>query len=141
MGSRIVVGQACWTNGYLDAPEADLTPAKVTPESPRQNANNSYLDASCRNATADTDARIEQLKRVTKLRLMALTKARAKVRQYCMTVGGIISASERSHLEQIAKMQFYLDSGDEMLVAEAQAWAAANPGFLPFSLESAFDES
>ena len=71
---------------------------------------------------------------------MALTKARAKVRQYCMIVGRIISGSERLHLEQIAKMQFYLDSGEEMLVAEAQAWAAANPGCLPFSLESAFDE-
>ncbi|MCV3217091.1 hypothetical protein OGM63_26885 [Plectonema radiosum NIES-515] len=125
-------------NGYLGASEADLTPALRTSEPLRQNANNAYLDASCRDATADTDARIEQLKRVTKLRLMALTKARAKVRQYCMIVGRIISGSERSHLEQIAKMQFYLDSGDEMLVAEAEAWAAANPGCLPFSLESAF---
>ncbi|MBW4606835.1 MAG: hypothetical protein KME22_06320 [Hassallia sp. WJT32-NPBG1] len=117
-------------NGYLEASGDNLTPALRTPESPRENANNAYLDVSCRDAAADTDARIEQLKRVTKLRLMALTKARAKVRQYCMTVGEIISGSERSHLEQIAKMQFYLDSGEEMLVAEAIAWAAANPGCL-----------
>jgi hypothetical protein len=122
-------------NGYLEASEADLTPATVTPESSQEIANNAYLDASCRDAAADTDAKIEQLKRVTKQRLIALTKARVKVRQYCLSVGRIISGSERSHLEQIAKMQFYLDSGDEMLVAEAIAWAAANPGCLPLIFE------
>ncbi len=95
------------------------------------------MDASGGSAAADIDLRIEQLKRVTKLRLMAGSRARAMVRQYCLIVGRIISGSERSHLEQIAKMQFYLDSGDEMLVAEALIWAAANPGCLPFSLESA----
>lgn len=47
---------------------------------------------------------------------------------------------ERERLEQSAKMQFYLDSGNKTLIAEANDWAAANPGCLPFSLELAFKE-
>jgi hypothetical protein len=127
-------------NGLQGVSEADLTPATVTPEPPLQNTNNGLQDASGGDATADTDPSIEQLKRVTKLRLMAGSRARATVRQYCLIVGRIIGGQERSRLEQTAKMQFYLDSGDKVLVAEAEAWAAANPGCLPFSLESAFTE-
>jgi hypothetical protein len=62
------------------------------------------------------------------------------MRQYCVIAGRIISAQERDRLEMIVKMQFYLDSGCSVLVAEAEAWAAVNPGCLPFSLESAFTE-
>jgi hypothetical protein len=127
-------------NGLQGVSEADLTPATVTPEPPLQNTNNGLQDASGGDATADTDPSIEELKRVTKLRLMAGSRARAMVRQYCLIVGRIIGGQERSRLEQTAKMQFYLDSGDKVLVAEAQAWAAAFPGCLPFSLETAYDE-
>jgi len=66
---------------------------------------------------------------------MALTQARTKVRQYCVITRHILSTQERDRLEQRAKMQFYLDSGNETLIAEANEWAAANPGCLPFSLE------
>ncbi|MFB2772675.1 hypothetical protein ACE1AT_25865 [Pelatocladus sp. BLCC-F211] len=115
-------------------------PATVPLEQPLQNANNGLQGASVGEETADVSYRIEELKRVTKLRLMALTQARAKVRQYCVITGHILSAQERASLEMIAKMQFYLDSGCSVLVAEAEAWAAVNPGCLPFSLESAFTE-
>lgn len=83
----------------------------------------------------DGSSGITELKRVTELWLLAVAHAKKKVRQYCVLVGRIISAQERSHLEMIAKMQFYLDSGCSVLVAEAQAWAAANPGCLPFTFE------
>ncbi len=122
-------------NGRQNASEGDLTPDVVPPERPLQSANNELQGASLGDSTADSSSSIEELKRMTKLRLMATTHARSKVRQYCVIVGRIISASERSRLEMIAKMQFYLDSGCSVLVAEAQAWAAANPGCLPFSSE------
>lgn len=110
-------------------------PAAVPLEQPLQNANNGLQTVSVGEETADVSYRIEELKRVTKLRLMALTQARAKVRQYCVITGHILSTQERDRLEQRAKMQFYLDSGNETLIAEAKEWATANPGCLPFSLE------
>ncbi|BAY19923.1 hypothetical protein NIES21_57930 (plasmid) [Anabaenopsis circularis NIES-21] len=110
-------------------------PAAVPLEQPLQNPNNGLHGASVGEETADVSYRIEELKRVTKLRLMALTQARAKVRQYCVITGHILSTQERDRLEQRAKMQFYLDSGNETLIAEAKEWATANPGCLPFSLE------
>ncbi len=115
-------------------------PAVVPLEQPLQNLNNGLHGASVGEETADVSYRIEELKRVTKLRLMALNQARAKVRQYCVITGHILSTQERDRLEQRAKMQFYLDSGCSVLVAEAETWAAVNPGCLPFSLESAFAE-
>jgi hypothetical protein len=159
-------GQEIANNGLQDASSGEETPALLTAEPPLQSANNGLQSASAcvetpavgraelsrsrvnngeqsaslSDLTADTDPSIEELKRVTKLRLMAVTQARAKVRQYCLIVGRIISGQERSRLEQTAKMQFYLDSGCSVLVAEAEAWGAANPGCLPFSLESAFTE-
>lgn len=127
-------------NGLQSASCGDLMPDVVPPEQPLQNPNNGLLGASVGEETADDFYRIEKLKRVTKLRLMALNQARAKMRQYCVIAGRIISAQERDRLEMIVKMQFYLDSGCSVLVAEAEAWAAVNPGCLPFSLESAFTE-
>lgn len=122
-------------NGRQSASKGDLTPDVVPPELPLQNANNGLQGASVGGEAADVSYRIEELKRVTKLRLMSLTQARAKVRQYCVITGHILSTQERDRLEQRAKMQFYLDSGNETLIAEAKEWATANPGCLPFSLE------
>ncbi|MBD2682587.1 MULTISPECIES: hypothetical protein [Nostoc] len=127
-------------NGLQSASKGDLTPAAVPLEQPLQNPNNGLHGASVGEETADVSYRIEELKRVTKLRLMAMTQARAKVQQYRLITGRILSTQERASLEMIAKMQFYLDSGCSVLVAEAEAWAAVNPGCLPFSLESAFAE-
>ncbi|OUL32325.1 hypothetical protein [Nostoc sp. 106C] len=110
-------------------------PAAVPLEQPLQNANNGLHGTSVGDDTADVSYRIEELKRVTKLRLMALTQAKVKMRQYCVITGHILSTQERDRLEQRAKMQFYLDSGNETLIAEAKEWATANPGCLPFSLE------
>ncbi|WP_375496428.1 hypothetical protein [uncultured Nostoc sp.] len=124
----------------IPAAVAPESPQEVPPELPLQNANNGLQGASVGEETADVSYRIEELKRVTKLRLMALNQARAKVHQYRLITGRILSTQERASLEMIAKMQFYLDSGCSVLVAEAEAWAAVNPGCLPFSLESAFTE-
>ena len=83
---------------------------------------------------------VEELKRATRLRLKALSDAQKAVRTYCVITGRLLLGQERSRLEQIAKYQFYMDSGCSVLVAEAEAWAAVNPGCLPFSLQSAFNE-
>jgi hypothetical protein len=91
-------------------------------------------------STAGTSPEIEELRRATRLRLKALSDAQKAVRTYCVITGRLLLGQERSRLEQIAKYQFYLDSGCSVLVAEAEAWAAVNPGCLPFSLESAFNE-
>ncbi|MDZ8052502.1 MAG: hypothetical protein RMX63_13675 [Aulosira sp. ZfuCHP01] len=122
-------------NGLQRASEGNSTAARVTAESSLQSANNGLQGVSVGGEAADVSYRIEELKRVTKLRLMALTQAKAKVRQYCVITGHILSTQERDRLEQRAKMQFYLDSGNETLIAEAKEWATANPGCLPFSLE------
>jgi hypothetical protein len=133
-------GQEIANNGEQSASACVETPAVGRAKLSRSRAFNGEQSASLGDLTADTDPSIEELKRVTKLRLMALSHARAKVRQYCLIVGRIIGGQERSRLEQTAKMQFYLDSGCSVLVAEAEAWGAANPGCLPFSLDSAFTE-
>lgn len=127
-------------NGLQTSFNGNSTAARVTAESSLQNANNGLQGVSVGGEAADVSYRIEELKRATKLRLMALTQAKAKVRQYCVITGHILSTQERDRLEMIAKIQFYLDSGCSVLVAEAEAWAAVNPGCLPFSLESAFTE-
>lgn len=51
----------------------------------------------------------------------------------CLIAGRLIGGQERECLEKSAKMQFYLDSGNKTLIAEANEWAFANPGCLPFS--------
>ncbi|GAB1541456.1 hypothetical protein NUACC21_41270 [Scytonema sp. NUACC21] len=69
-----------------------------------------------------------------------MAQANKVLREYSIIAGRLISGSERSRLLQIAKMEFYLDSGCDSLIAEALEWAAANPGCLPFTLSAAFQE-
>ncbi|MDM9580484.1 hypothetical protein [Nostoc sp. GT001] len=83
---------------------------------------------------------LAELKKLTKLRLQAASHAKRVAREYCLIARRLIGGRERERLEQSAKMQFYLDSGNKTLIAEANEWAAANPGCLPFSLELAFQE-
>lgn len=83
---------------------------------------------------------LSELKNLTKLRLQAASHAKRVAREYCLIARCLIGSKERERLEQSAKMQFYLDSGNKTLIAEANEWAAANPGCLPFSLELAFKE-
>ncbi|BAY35446.1 hypothetical protein NIES2107_73580 (plasmid) [Nostoc carneum NIES-2107] len=78
---------------------------------------------------------LSELKKLTKLRLQSTSHAKRVVREYCLIARRLIGGKERDRLEQRAKMQFYLDSGNETLIAEAKEWATANPGCLPFSLE------
>ncbi len=84
---------------------------------------------------------LSELKNLTKLRLQAASYAKRVAREYCLIARRLIGGKERERLEQSAKMQFYLDSGNKTLIAEANEWAAANPGCLPFSLELAFQQS
>ena len=84
---------------------------------------------------------LSELKKLTKLRLQAASHAKRVAREYCLIARRLIGGRERERLEQSAKMQFYLDSGNKTLIAEANEWAAVNPGCLPFSLELAFQES
>ncbi|MDZ8137578.1 MAG: hypothetical protein RM049_20125 [Nostoc sp. DedQUE04] len=83
---------------------------------------------------------LSELKNLTKLRLQAASHAKRVAREYCLIARCLIRGKERERLEQSAKMQFYLDSGNKTLIAEANEWAATNPGCLPFSLELAFQE-
>lgn len=84
---------------------------------------------------------LSELKNLTKLRLQAASYAKRVAREYCLIARYLIGGKERERLEQSAKMQFYLDSGNKTLIAEAKEWAAANPGCVPFSLELAFQQS
>ncbi|MEH1833286.1 MAG: hypothetical protein V7L29_14715 [Nostoc sp.] len=87
-----------------------------------------------------TTLALSELKNLTKLRLQAASHAKRVAREYCLIARCLIGGKERERLEQSAKMQFYLDSGNKTLIAEANEWAVANPGCLPFSLELAFQE-
>ena len=48
-----------------------------------------------------------------------------------LSAGRLIRGSERALKEQIAKMQFYWQSGEPSLMSEAREWASANPSALP----------
>ncbi|AFZ61078.1 hypothetical protein H6G54_29790 [Anabaena cylindrica FACHB-243] len=118
-------------NGGQIAPVGDGTPLDpVSVEPLLQGGKNRWQSGS-----VDDDSRIEELKRVTKLRLLAVTHAKKKVREYGVISGRLICGQERRHLEMMFKMQFYLDSGHEVLVAEATAWIAGNPG-MHFGVDS-----
>ncbi|MGM3309598.1 hypothetical protein ACSQ6I_27065, partial [Anabaena sp. WFMT] len=101
--------------------------AEETVEDSLYSANNGQESGLIGDLSADDDSRIEELKRVTKLRLMAVVHAQKKVREYGVISRRLICGQERLHLEMTFRMQFYLDSGHEVLVAEATAWAAGNP--------------
>ncbi|MCC5623226.1 hypothetical protein LC574_18710, partial [Nostoc sp. CHAB 5715] len=113
------------------------TPAIVPPETSHEAEVSEQSTASDDSVT--TLALLE-LKQLTKLRLQAASHAKRVAREYCLIARCLIGGKERERLEQSAKMQFYLNSGNKTLIAEANEWAAANPGCLPFSLELAFQE-
>ncbi|MBD2205736.1 hypothetical protein H6G33_26025 [Calothrix sp. FACHB-1219] len=114
------------------------TPAIVPPETSHEAEVSEQSTASDDSVT--TLALLE-LKQLTKLRLQAASHAKRVTREYCLIARCLIGGKERERLEQTAKMQFYLDSSNKTLIAEANEWAAANPGCLPFSLELAFQQS
>ncbi|MEO0684807.1 MAG: hypothetical protein AAFY76_07090 [Cyanobacteria bacterium J06649_11] len=130
-------------NLSINFDEADCAASseKAVPPEPVESAPGGVdVGSTVSESTADTSPEIEELRRATRLRLKALSEAKKAVRTYCVITGRLLQGQERTRLEQIAKYQFYLDSGCSVLVAEAEAWAAVNPGCLPFSLESAFNE-
>ncbi|MEA5517146.1 hypothetical protein [Nodularia sp. UHCC 0506] len=71
---------------------------------------------------------LEELKNLTKLRLLAVSYAKRVAREYCLMARCMIGGKEREHLEQSAKMQFYLKSGNKTLIAEANEWVSTNSG-------------
>ncbi|AFZ61403.1 hypothetical protein H6G54_22380 [Anabaena cylindrica FACHB-243] len=118
-------------NGGQIAPVGDGTPLDPLSVEPLlQGGKNGWQSGS-----VDDDSRIEELKRVTKLRLLAVTHAKKKVREYGVISGRLICGQERDRLEMSLRMQFYLDSGHKVLVAEATAWIAGNPG-MHFGVDS-----
>jgi hypothetical protein len=108
-------------NGLQSDSVDNLIPNTEIPEPFRQNGKNGQESTS-----DDDNSRIEELKQLTKLKLMAVVHAQKKVREYCLISGHFVCGQERRHLEMKFRMQFYLDSGHEVLIAEATAWAEAN---------------
>ncbi|MBD2560649.1 MULTISPECIES: hypothetical protein [Nostoc] len=121
----------------VSIPPTASTPAIVLPEA-SQKAEVSEQSISSGDSAATLA--LSELKNLTKLRLQAASHAKRVAREYCLIGRRLIGGRERERLEQSAKMQFYLDSGNKTLIAQANEWAAANPGCLPFSLELAFQE-
>ena len=89
------------------------------------------------NAAVPASATPADFRRITTLRLEAVRHAQRAVRIQMLTAGQVIQGPERTHLEQVAKFKFYLDSGEAALIKEALAWAIANPGALPSVLQNA----
>jgi hypothetical protein len=85
--------------------------------------------------TPEELAKVEECKRIIRLRLGAVSYVHEQLRRYRLFKGRFPTREEREYLEKVLKMQYYLDSGHELLVAEAEAWAAENPGWLPFTLD------
>ncbi|OYD91624.1 hypothetical protein CDG76_27490 [Nostoc sp. 'Peltigera membranacea cyanobiont' 210A] len=121
----------------VSIPPTASTPAIVLPEA-LQKAEVSEQSTS--SGDSATTLALSELKNLTKLRLQAASYAKRVAREYCLIARCLIGGKERERLEQSAKMQFYLDSGNKTLITEANEWAAVNPGCLPFSLELAFQE-
>ncbi|MEA5627435.1 hypothetical protein [Nostoc sp. UHCC 0251] len=121
----------------VSIPPTASTPAIVLPEA-LQKAEVSEQSTSSGDSAATLA--LSELKNLTKLRLQAASYAKRVAREYCLIARCLIGGKERERLEQSAKMQFYLDSGNKTLIAEANEWAAVNPGCLPFSLELVFQE-
>ena len=121
----------------VSIPPTASTPAIVLPEM-SQKAEVSDQSTPSRDPAATLA--LSELKNLTKLRLQAASYAKRVAREYCLIARCLIGGKERERLEQSAKMQFYLDSGNKTLIAEANEWAVVNPGCLPFLLELAFQE-
>ena len=79
--------------------------------------------------------------RITKLRLQAICHAQKTVKREALIAGRMIHGSELARFEQIAKMQFYWQSGEPSLMSEAWEWAFATPGALPEALSLAKSSS
>ncbi|MEH1965283.1 hypothetical protein [Nostoc sp.] len=121
----------------VSIPPTASTPAIVLPEASQKAE---VSEQSTSSGDSATTLALSELKNLTKLRLQAASYAKRVAREYCLIARCLIGGKERERLEQSAKMQFYLDSGNKTLIAEANEWAAVNPGCLPFSLELAFQE-
>jgi hypothetical protein len=81
------------------------------------------------------------LERITKLRLQAICHAQKTVKREALITGRMITGSERAYKEQIAKMQFYWQSGEPSLMSEAWEWRKPTPGALPEALSPAKSSS
>ena len=80
-------------------------------------------------------------KQIAMLRLQAIATAQRSVKNQALTEARLIRGKERTHLEQVARMQFYCQSGEPSLMAEAREWASAHPGASPKALCTADSSS
>ncbi len=106
--------------------ETPTTTTKATP-TPAVNAS-AMADPT---AQASTPLSGSTLSRISHLRPAAVSHAQRAVRALALAAGRWFSALERNCLEQMEKYRFYWRSGEPVLMAEAAAWAAANPAALP----------
>jgi hypothetical protein len=74
-----------------------------------------------------------KLSRRTKIRLEAISKAKKAVRIQVLEKQ-IFTKQERERLETIAKMRFFWESGEPVLMDEVRSWALSNPNALPYAL-------
>jgi len=74
---------------------------------------------------------------IAKLRVQAICHAQKTVKREALSLGRMIRGSERARFEQIARMQFYWQSGEPSLMSEAREWARSHPGVLPEALSTA----
>ena len=73
----------------------------------------------------------EDFRQVAMLRVQAIAHFQKVVKQQRLAANRFIKGPELKHLEQVARMQFYWQSGSPMLRAEARTWARTNPGCIP----------
>ncbi len=73
----------------------------------------------------------EDFRQVAMLRVQASAHSQKVGRLQRLAANRFIKGPELKHLEQVARMQFYWQSGSPTLRAEARTWARANPGCIP----------
>lgn len=72
----------------------------------------------------------QTIRRLIKIRLIAIQHAKKAVQSQSL-IEGRFSPQERELRETIAKMRFFWQSGEPILMDEVLAWARANPDLLP----------
>lgn len=72
-----------------------------------------------------------KLSRRIKIRFSAISKAKKAVQMQALVERRRFTWQERERLETIAKMRFFWQSGEPVLMDEVREWARANPGALP----------
>ena len=76
---------------------------------------------------SDGAADTQTIRRLIKIRLIAIQHAKKAVQSQSLIEGRRFSPQEREQRETIAKMRFLWESGEPVLIDEVRSWARANP--------------